>query len=89
MRKEGYVTMLDPLQECLGGRMGGLLFIPALCGEVFWSAGILAALGEYCKQAPVLDALVNISEQPMRCFNPVDINLRDIPDGPTQFLLCT
>jgi len=46
MRKEGYVTMLDPLQECFGGRMGGLLFIPALCGEVFWSAGILAALGE-------------------------------------------
>jgi len=25
--------------------MGGLLFLPALCGEVFWSAGILAALG--------------------------------------------
>ena len=46
MRKEGYVTMLDPLQECLGERMGGLLFIPALCGEVFWSAGILAALGK-------------------------------------------
>ena len=57
MRKEGYVTMLDPLQECLGGRMGGLLFIPALCGEVFWSAGILAALGECCKQAPVLVAV--------------------------------
>ena len=46
MRKEGYITMLDPLQECFGGRMGGLLFIPALCGEVFWSAGILAALGK-------------------------------------------
>ena len=46
MRKEGYVTMLDPLQDCFGSRMGGLLFIPALCGEVFWSAGILAALGE-------------------------------------------
>ena len=46
MRKEGYVTMLDPLQECFGERMGGLLFIPALCGEVFWSAGILAALGK-------------------------------------------
>ena len=45
MRKEGYITMLDPLQECFGERMGGLLFIPALCGEVFWSAGILAALG--------------------------------------------
>ena len=26
--------------------MGGLLFLPALCGEVFWSAGILAALGQ-------------------------------------------
>lgn len=25
--------------------MGGLLFLPALCGEVFWSAAILAALG--------------------------------------------
>ena len=47
MRKEGYVTMLDPLQDVFGGRMGGLLFLPALCGEVFWSAGILAALGKY------------------------------------------
>lgn len=37
--------MLDPLQDCFGGRMGGLLFLPALCGEVFWAAGILAALG--------------------------------------------
>lgn len=46
MRAEGYVTMLDPFQELFGGRMGGLLFIPALCGEVFWSAAILAALGE-------------------------------------------
>ena len=45
MRSEGYVTMLDPLGDCFGERMGGLLFIPALCGEVFWSAGILAALG--------------------------------------------
>lgn len=45
MRREGYVTMLDPLQDVFGLRMGGLLYIPALCGEVFWSAGILAALG--------------------------------------------
>lgn len=37
--------MLDPLQKRFGERMGGLLFIPALCGEVFWTAGILAALG--------------------------------------------
>ncbi|KAL0280932.1 UNVERIFIED_CONTAM: hypothetical protein PYX00_002081 [Menopon gallinae] len=45
MRRQGYITMLDPLQDLFGERMGGLLFLPALCGEVFWAAGILAALG--------------------------------------------
>ncbi|XP_013781010.1 high-affinity choline transporter 1-like [Limulus polyphemus] len=45
MRSRGYITMLDPLQENFGSRMGGLLFLPALCGEIFWSAAILAALG--------------------------------------------
>lgn len=50
MRKQGYVTMLDPLQDSFGERMGGLLFLPALCGEVFWAAGILAALGESTRQ---------------------------------------
>lgn len=47
MRQQGYITMLDPLQDSFGERMGGLLFLPALCGEVFWAAGILAALGTY------------------------------------------
>jgi len=46
MREQGYVTMLDPFQIKFGERMGGLLFLPALLGEVFWSAAILAALGE-------------------------------------------
>jgi high affinity choline transporter 7 len=45
MRREGYVTMLDPFQHKYGMRMGGLLFIPALLGEIFWSAAILSALG--------------------------------------------
>lgn len=45
MRTEGYVTMLDPFQRKYGERMGGLLYIPALLGEVFWSAAILSALG--------------------------------------------
>lgn len=45
MRSEGYVTMLDPFQRKYGERMGGLLYLPALMGEVFWSAAILAALG--------------------------------------------
>ena len=38
--------MLDPLQQKLGKRVGGLMFLPALCGELFWSAAILAALGK-------------------------------------------
>lgn len=46
MRTEGYVTMLDPFQLKYGQRMGGLLYIPALLGEVFWTAAILAALGK-------------------------------------------
>lgn len=54
MRRQGYVTMLDPLQDCFGERMGGLLFLPALCGEVFWSAGILSALGMYWNIAVII-----------------------------------
>uniref|UniRef100_H2YED7 Uncharacterized protein n=1 Tax=Ciona savignyi TaxID=51511 RepID=H2YED7_CIOSA len=45
MRSQGYITMLDPLQRKLGRRMGGLLYLPALLGEIFWSAAVLAALG--------------------------------------------
>lgn len=45
MREAEYVTMLDPLQKKYGEIMGALLYIPALLGEAFWSASILAALG--------------------------------------------
>lgn len=45
MREQGYTTMLDPLQAKLGRVIGGLLFLPALLGELFWSAAILGALG--------------------------------------------
>ncbi|XP_048763871.1 high-affinity choline transporter 1-like [Ostrea edulis] len=45
MREQGYVTMLDPFTRTYGERMGGLLYIPALLAEVFWSGAILAALG--------------------------------------------
>lgn len=51
MRSKGYVTMLDPFQQIYGKRMGGLIFIPALMGEMFWAAAIFSALGkEFCKQ---------------------------------------
>lgn len=46
MRSKGYVTMLDPFQQLYGKRMGGLLFIPALMGEMFWAAAIFSALGK-------------------------------------------
>jgi high affinity choline transporter 7 len=46
MREARYITMLDPLQKKYGNRAGGLLYVPALCGDVFWVGSILNALGE-------------------------------------------
>ncbi|KAK7153528.1 hypothetical protein R3I94_007035 [Phoxinus phoxinus] len=59
MRSRGYVTMLDPFQQLYGKRMGGLLFIPALLGEMFWSAAILSALG--ATLSVIVDININVS----------------------------
>jgi high affinity choline transporter 7 len=45
MRRNQYRTMLDPLEQRFGKRMSALLFVPALMGELFWTAAILTALG--------------------------------------------
>lgn len=45
MRSANYQTMLDPFQEKYGAKIGGVLFLPALCGEILWSSAILSALG--------------------------------------------
>ncbi|MEM9836643.1 MAG: sodium:solute symporter family protein [Bacteroidota bacterium] len=45
MRKRQYRTLLDPLEERYGKKMTALLFLPALTGELFWTAAILTALG--------------------------------------------
>ncbi|MCF7976152.1 MAG: sodium:solute symporter family protein [Phycisphaerae bacterium] len=45
MRRHKFTTMLDPLQDRFGSKMGALLYLPALLGEVFWTAAILTALG--------------------------------------------
>jgi len=45
MRRRRYHTMLDPLEERYGKRMTAVLFLPALTGELFWTAAILTALG--------------------------------------------
>eukprot|EP00111_Clytia_hemisphaerica_P011213 TCONS_00032852-protein len=46
IRKSGYVTMLDPLQERYGKFVGGILFLPALLGEVLWVAAMVGMLGQ-------------------------------------------
>ena len=45
MRRYEFRTMLDPLAQRFGKRMAAVLFIPALSGEIFWTAAILTALG--------------------------------------------
>jgi solute carrier family 5 (high affinity choline transporter), member 7 len=45
MRRARYQTMLDPLEQRFGKRIAALLFLPALSGEIFWTAAILTALG--------------------------------------------
>ncbi|KAH9524029.1 hypothetical protein Btru_047944 [Bulinus truncatus] len=45
MRREKYVTMFDPFQYKYGRKMGALLILPHLVGDVLWSATVLAALG--------------------------------------------
>ncbi len=45
MRRFGFKTMLDPLAQRFGKKMAAVLFLPALSGEIFWTAAILTALG--------------------------------------------
>ena len=47
MRERRYLTMIDPFQEKYGVRIGGLMYIPALFGELLWSAAVLNALGVF------------------------------------------
>ena len=52
--------MIDPFQEKYGPRMGGLLYIPALMGEIFWSGAILSALGATVSVVLGLDRLTSV-----------------------------
>lgn len=45
MRTRGYQTMLDLFEDRYGKQMAATLFIPALIGDLFWTAAILSALG--------------------------------------------
>lgn len=58
MRNREYFTMIDPFQERYGPRMGGILYIPALLGDIFWSAAILNALGA------TISVIINVGRVP-------------------------
>jgi len=45
MRRCGFTTMVDLFDRRYGQRPAAVLFVPAVLGEIFWSAMILAALG--------------------------------------------
>jgi high affinity choline transporter 7 len=45
MRRYQFRTMLDPLAQRYGEKIAALFFLPALTGELFWTAAILSALG--------------------------------------------
>uniref|UniRef100_A0A915HTL2 Uncharacterized protein n=1 Tax=Romanomermis culicivorax TaxID=13658 RepID=A0A915HTL2_ROMCU len=45
MRSRNYVTMLDPFQQRYGAKLGAIMYLPALVGEIFWSACVVASLG--------------------------------------------
>ena len=47
--------MLDPFQRRFGARWGGVLFFPALLGEIFWSAAVLNALGATLSGMVIID----------------------------------
>ncbi|KAI3384894.1 hypothetical protein SNEBB_008982 [Seison nebaliae] len=45
MRDSKYTTMIDPFQIAYGKKLGALVLLPAICGEIFWCSAILAVLG--------------------------------------------
>ncbi len=45
MRRHRFTTMLDPMEDRFGRGSAALLYMPALTGELFWTAAILTALG--------------------------------------------
>jgi high affinity choline transporter 7 len=45
MRRHRFTTLLDPFHRRFGRKAAAVLYLPALTGEVFWTAAILTALG--------------------------------------------
>ncbi len=45
MRQFAFTTLIDPFEARFGKQWAAVLFIPAMLGEVFWSAELLVAVG--------------------------------------------
>jgi Na+/proline symporter len=45
MRRFGFTTLIDPFEARYGSRWAAVLSLPALAGELFWSAELLVAIG--------------------------------------------
>jgi Na+/proline symporter len=45
MRRFGFTTLIDPFEMRFGRKWAAVLFLPALAGELFWSAELLVAIG--------------------------------------------
>src|SRR5437870_5474401 len=45
MRRFGFTTLIDPFEVRFGKRWAAVPFLPALAGELFWSAELLVAIG--------------------------------------------
>src|SRR5262252_1404937 len=45
MRRYGFTTLIDPFEARYGKQWAAVLFLPALGGELFWSAELLVAVG--------------------------------------------
>jgi high affinity choline transporter 7 len=45
MRELEFTTIIDPFEARFGKRWAAVLFLPAMLGEIFWSAELLVAIG--------------------------------------------
>ena len=45
MRRLEFTTLIDPFESRFGRGWAAVLFLPAMCGELFWSAELLVAIG--------------------------------------------
>src|SRR5260221_14740487 len=45
MRRHQFTTLIPPFKARFGKRWAAVLFLPALAGELFWSAELLVAIG--------------------------------------------